>query len=141
MVSFFTGQWHGDGAFGNGKKISANVSYRLALDSTWLIETHRDVLPNKYKSISIWGVDPSSGRFVANIFDNSGDHRTFESNGWQAGKLVLSTKEYWPGKGNVFEHFIYERKTGRSFRMTFEVSKDGKNWIMIDTLIFQKINQ
>lgn len=139
MVSFFTGQWHGDGAFANGKKISANVSYKLNLDSSWLIEKHKDVLPNKYKSISMWGTDASNGGFIAIVIDNSGGHRNFVSDGWQSGKLVLSTKEYLKGQGNVFEQFIYQKKSADSFKMAFEISKDGTNWKLVDSLLFRKV--
>jgi hypothetical protein len=141
MLSFFRGQWHGEGAFANGKKISANVSYELSLDSSWMIENHEDVPPNQYKSVSMWGTDASNNQFIAYVFDNSGNHRKFVSNGWQPGKLILSTKEYWKGQGNVFEHFIYEEKSWDSFKMSFEVSKDGEKWEMVDSLLFRKISQ
>jgi len=140
MLSYFTGQWKGDGAFANGKKISANVSYKLSLDSTWLVEKHADILPNRYKSVAMWGADSSGNRLMAYVFDNSGGHRKFVSTGWQAGKLVLSTKEFMKGRGNIFEHFIYEKRSAGSFRMTFEVSRDGKEWKLVDSLLFQKIN-
>jgi len=31
---------------------------------------HTDVPPNKYKALSMWGVDGLSGQFVAYSFDN-----------------------------------------------------------------------
>ena len=140
MISFFTGEWQGDGTFANGKPISSNVSFTLSLDSSWLIENHEDIPPNKYKAVSMWGIDPSNSRFIAFIFDNSGGHRKFDSDGWQAGKLVLSTKEYVKGRGNIFEHFIYEEKSNESFKMTFEVSWDGTTWTLVDSLLYSKVN-
>ena len=140
IISFFTGEWHGGGKFANGKTISANASFTISLDSSWLIENHEDIPPNKYKAVSMWGIDPANSRFIAFIFDNNGGHRKFYSDGWQAGKLVLSTKEYVKGRGNVFEHFIYEEKSNESFKMTFEVSRDGTTWKLIDSLMYRKVN-
>jgi len=43
MVKFFEGSWIGEGQFKNGKKISAQASFQLSLDSCWLIYTHRSI--------------------------------------------------------------------------------------------------
>lgn len=139
MISFFTGEWQGDGTLADGKQITANLSFKISLDSSWLIENHEDIPLNKYKAFSMWGIDPSNSRFIAYIFDNNGGYRKFDSDRWQEGKLILSTKEYLKGRGNIFEHFIYEKKSGESFKMTFEVCRDGTNWKLVDSLLFRKI--
>lgn len=81
LLNFFAGRWSGEGAFSNGAKIAAEVSFSLSLDSSWLVYEHRDRLPNNWKATSYWGVDGVSGRFVAYCFDNFQGHRSFESNG------------------------------------------------------------
>src|SRR5580692_5395966 len=55
LVAFFLGEWKGDGAFANGRKISATIDFRLTLDSVWLVNEHQDVPPNNYKATNYWG--------------------------------------------------------------------------------------
>jgi hypothetical protein len=167
LVSFFTGEWKGEGAFANGRPIAATLSFRLSLDSAWLVSDHADVPPGSYKATSYWGVDAGTGQFVCSIFDNFHGHRSFamvasaknghqsnESNdgpsadrpavdkvassGWATGRLVLTTQSNVPGAGTYFEHFIYERQSDTQFRMTYETSRDAITWRMGDSLLFTK---
>jgi hypothetical protein len=138
LLNFFVGNWTGRGEFANGKKISANLSFELSLDSTWLVSKHTDILPNKYKAISMWGVDAVSEQFVAYTFDNFRGNRKFVSNGWKNGKLILTTQEYYPQRGLMFQHFIYKKLSDNSFKMTYEISSDGISWTLGDYLIFKK---
>ena len=138
FINFFVGNWSGEGEFGNGKKISANVTFKMTLDSNWLIYTHTDIPPAQYISSSMWGVDKFSGQFVAYLFDNFQGHRKFSSNGWKDGTLILTTNEYSPENGLIFQHFLYEKLSEKSFKMTFEISKDGIIWKMINYLVFNK---
>ncbi|MBO0932575.1 hypothetical protein [Fibrella aquatilis] len=138
FVNFFVGSWAGDGEFPNGKKISANLTFELTLDSSWISYEHTDKLPNRYKALSMWGVDMLSGQFVAYTFDNFHGHRKFVSDGWKDNKLILTTNEYYPQRGLLFQHFIYEKLTDKSFKMTYETSKDGITWKLGDFLVFSK---
>jgi hypothetical protein len=138
FVRFFVGNWTGDGEFASGKKISADLTFKLSLDNCWLIYEHTDKLPNKYKALSMWGVDSASGEFVAYTFDNFQGHRKFASDGWKEGKLILTTNQFIPKRGQVFQHFIYEKLSDKSFKMTFETSNDGLKWKMVDYLTFTK---
>jgi hypothetical protein len=138
MVSFFSGEWKGEGAFANARPIAATLSFRLSLDSAWLVSDHADLPPNDYKATSYWGVDATTGQFVATVFDNFHGHRNFASSGWAAGRLVLTTESFAPGAGTYFEHFIYERKSDTQFRMTYETSRDGIAWQVGDSLLFTK---
>ncbi|GHM99125.1 hypothetical protein WSM22_06150 [Cytophagales bacterium WSM2-2] len=138
FINFFVGNWAGEGEFASGKKISADLSFKLSLDSTWITYEHTDKLPNKYKALSMWGVDAQTGQFVAYAFDNFHGHRKFASNGWKDGKLILTANEFYTQAGLVFQHFIYEKLTDKSFKMTFETSKDGISWKMGDYLVFNK---
>lgn len=136
MMRLFLGNWKGDGAFANGKKIAATVSFRLALDSAWLVCEHRDVPPNTYAATLFWGVD--QGKFVAYGFDNFGGHREFASAGWLDGKLELRRPAEAPGGVKYVERFVYERLSADSFRMTYEVSRDGTKWQLGDSLVFTR---
>ena len=40
LVSYFSGEWTGEGAFAGGKPISADLSFHLSLDSAWLVYEH-----------------------------------------------------------------------------------------------------
>lgn len=136
--NFFVGHWAGDGEFLSGKKIAADLTFKLSLDSSWIICEHADKIPNRYKALSMWGVDMLSGQFVAYSFDNFHGHRKFVSDGWKDNKLVLTTNNYSPQRGLVFEHFLYEKLSGNSFKMTYETSKDGITWKLGDYLVFNK---
>lgn len=168
LVNFFCGQWKGEGTFSNGRPIAAGLSFRLSLDSAWLVCEHRDEPPNpgwttgpsakgqtsaigaggpifsgrsdgpKYKATLFWGVDASTGQFTAFAFDNFHGHRQFGSNGWVDGRIVLTTQSFAPGAGVYFEHFIYERVSATSFRMTYETSRDAITWRMGDSLVFSR---
>jgi hypothetical protein len=137
LVHFFVGHWAGKGQFSNGTPIEADVLFRLDLDSSWLVYEHRDRAPNSYRANSMWGVD-QSGQFVGYTFDNFHGHRQWMSNGWAGGKLILSGVTGM-GAAVLFEHFIYERISPTQFKMTYEGSRDGINWILGDWLVFTKV--
>lgn len=138
LINFFVGNWSGDGEFANGKKIAAELTFKMSLDSSWITGEHTDKLPNRYKALTLWGVDIMSGQFVAYSFDNFAGHRKFDGNGWKDGKLILTTNDYYPQRGLVFQHFIYEKLSDKTFKMTYETSKDGITWKLGDYLIFNK---
>ncbi len=160
LLNFFIGNWSGEGAFANGNKIAADLSFSLSLDSCWLVYEHRDRAPHHYKATSMWGVDGQSGEFVAYCFDNFQGHRMFEVTeqregyeqgrarntaltkfGWRDGRLILSHHGWLPKLGLYFEHFIYERMGDRSFKMSYETSRDGISWQLGDSLRFTKAGE
>lgn len=138
LISFFAGDWRGEGEFANGKKIAADVSFRVSLDSCWLTYEHTDQLPNRYKSLSVWGADKATGEFIAWSFDNFNGHREWTARGWASGKLVLSSHSCNPVADLVSEHFIYEKTSANTFKMTYEVARDGIHWREGDHLIFTR---
>ena len=138
MLQFFLGTWTGEGEFANGKKIAATLQFKLTLDSSWLSSEHTDLPPNRFKAISMWGVDRQTGQFLAYTFDSFNGHRSFVSEGWKNNKLGLTTQEYYTGRGLMFQHFIYEKLDDKRFKMTYEASPDGITWKMVDYLVFTR---
>jgi hypothetical protein len=138
FIKFFEGTWVGTGQFSNGKKIEAEASFKLSLDSCWLIYTHNDKLPNRYKAISVWGIDNSTGKFIDYVFDNFHGHTLFTSEGWDSAGLILICKETEPGAKTFFQRFSYLKIDADKFKMSYEVSNDGISWKLGDSLIFVK---
>ena len=138
LVRYFVGEWKGEGAFANGRRIEATLSFHLSLDSAWLVSDHVDVPPGPYKATGWWGVDAGTGQFVAIVFDNFHGHRSFATRGWAGGRMVLMTESYAPGVGTYFEHFIYERLSDTQFRMSYETSADAVTWRLGDSLVFTR---
>lgn len=133
-LKFFIGEWSGEGEFANGKKISADVSFKFKLDSSWIEYQHTDRPPNRYSALSIWGYDKASGKFVSQVFDNFGGSRKFTSAGWEGSKFILTYDTPKP----PYQRFIYERLDAGSFKMTYEMSQDGTTWKMGDYLVFKR---
>jgi hypothetical protein len=138
LIQFFQGNWNGEGKFSNGRPISASLKFQLTLDSAWLVCEHIDKAPSTYKANLYWGTDLLNGNFTAYAFDNSHGHRQFSSEGWKENKLILYNEQEIPGRGKFIQHFIYEKQDDTTFKMTYETSKDGKEWRMIDYLVFKK---
>jgi len=145
LVQFFSGEWTGTGEFASGKKIEADVSFRSDLDNQWLVYRHNDCAPGIYKAIGMWGTEYTSKQFVMVINNNFGGSRLFSSEGWRDGKIVFlkrNTITTQPtavvGQPINQERFTFERQADGTFKMTYEVSKDGTNWRIGDYLIFKK---
>lgn len=138
FVKFFEGAWVGSGQFSNGKKIEADASFNLSLDSCWLIYTHTDRSPNRYKAISVWGIDKSTGKFMDYVFDNFHGHRLFTGDGWNTARLILTSKEITPAATTFFQRFTYLKIDADRFTMSYEVSNDSISWKLGDSLVFVK---
>ena len=76
LVEYFKGAWHCDGAFSNGRPISATMEFADLLDGAWVTMTHHDVPPSSHHAFSIWGVAPTGG-MLSIIADNRGGMRRF----------------------------------------------------------------
>lgn len=137
ILNFFCGEWKGSGAFSNGNKIDASLAIQKQLDDNWLKIEHNDLPPNKFKAISYWGID-EKGQFVAYMFDNFKSHRFFQTEGWIKNKLILINDKAGPESKN-FERFVYEKIDDNTFKMKYEVSKEGQKWYLIDFLEFQRV--
>jgi hypothetical protein len=114
MAKFFVGNWSGEGQFANGKKIAADVSFSLSVDSSSLIYVHADKPPNVYKATSAWGIDKLTRKFVTHIISNFSGHPEFTSEGWKSGQIIFTNSANIPARGVFYQHFICERISERS---------------------------
>ena len=138
LVGFFSGAWTCVGEFSNGKKIQADLNFTPELDGSWLLYRHSDRPPGRFKSISMWGVDQTSGRLISSAQDNSGGTRLFTSQGWKNHSVTFESAPILD-RTPLKERFLYERQAPDSFKMTYEVaSKDGR-WKLGDYLVCKKL--
>ncbi|HLJ91265.1 MAG TPA: hypothetical protein VKZ53_30990 [Candidatus Angelobacter sp.] len=137
LAAFFAGKWRGEGQFANGNKIEADVAFTLELDGHSLVYRHDDRPPNGFHALATWSLDPGTRKFTMFMNDNFGGARVFTSDGWQDETLIF-TKTTMQTKPSLQERFRYNRLSSTTFQMTYEVSGDGKNWQMGDTLRFTK---
>ncbi len=137
MAEFFVGEWEGHGEFSSGKKIEADVSFTMELDNQRLLYRHADRLPNRYKALGTWGYDQETNKFVMFVQDNFGGSRLFESDGWKDGKVVF-LKDVPATAAAYPERFTFEAKAPNLFKMTYEASREGKNWKVGDYINFKR---
>lgn len=138
MTGFFTGQWACDGAFANGKPISATMEFAEVAGGGWLSAVHDDVPPQSYHATALWGVAPAGG-VVGHIADSGGGMRRFvAAEGWKDGRIVLA-RDTTLKTGRYAERFVYARESATTFRMTYETQRDtATTWRMGDTLLCTK---
>lgn len=137
LAAFFSGEWEGAGQFSNGKEIKADVKFSSELDKQWLLYSHQDRAPNKYKAMGMWGFERASNKFVMILQDNFGGARHFESDGWKDGKVVFVNNVTTPTI-SYLERFTFERQSEKSFKMTYEINKSGSEWKLGDYLVFTR---
>lgn len=138
LMAFFSGEWTGAGKFASGKKIEADASFKADLDNQWLVYRHIDRAPNNYKTFGTWGFDRETGKFVMLASDNFGGARLFVSDGWRDGRIVF-LKSSLLAPVTFYERFTFEKQSDKTFKMTYESSRDGQQWRLGDYLIFKKI--
>ena len=137
MAVFLKGQWTGSGKFSNGKDINADVEFSPVLDGQWLLYSHQDRDPGKYKALGMWGFERGSQKFVMIVQDNFGGTRRFESDGWKDGKVTFVNNVNTPALSYA-ERFTFERINENSFKISYETNRDGKEWRLGDYLIFTR---
>ena len=137
MAAFFNGEWTGSGKFASGRDIAADEEFKPVLDNQWLMYSHQDRSPNKYKSLAMWGFERSTQRFVMIVQDNFGGTRRFESDGWKDGKIVFLNNVSTPTLSYA-ERFTFEKIDERSFKMSYETNRDGKEWRLGDYVVFTR---
>jgi hypothetical protein len=75
---------------------------------------------------------------VSLIHDSSGGVRLFRAPGWTDGAVVFESRPLLAPTLRTRERFTYRRESERSFRMTYEVSRDGSTWQMGDYLVCER---
>jgi hypothetical protein len=137
MVAYFSGRWTCAGQFSNGKPIEAGMSFAPVLEGKWLEQTHTDRAPNTFQAISMWGVDGASGEGFSMLFDNFGGARRFESSGW-SNRSISFERSSLPADPARRERFTYRAEADGTFRMSYDITRDGKEWRMVDTLLCRR---
>ena len=130
-LSFFLGTWHCSGSFpSTGKRISSTMRFESDLGGAAIVKHHDDDPPNAYHAIEVWNYSASDARFNAGISDNFGGFRHFISDGWHDGVLTWTSA---PEVG-LLQKFVYTRLSDTSMRVDWQASRDGKTFIVGDTL-------
>ena len=127
---FFLGRWDCAGPFASGKPIASHMRYASDLAGQALVKHHDDVPPGSYRAIESWSLAPQAGTFAMAVLDNFGGARRFTSDGWHGRSLT------WLGDSQVqpAQRFVYTRLDDRRYRVDWESARDGKAFVVGDTL-------
>jgi hypothetical protein len=130
-LDYFQGSWHCEGVFpASGRHIASRMRYARDLQGAALVKHHDDIAPASYRAIEAWGYDAKGGRYEAAILDSSGSARRFASLGWQRDALA------WDSAAEVVpaQRFVYVRLDEQHYRVDWEISPEGKGFVVGDTL-------
>lgn len=130
-MDYFTGAWNCAGSFpSTGKTIASAIRFDPDLGGHAMVKHHDDVPPAVYHAIEVWLPHEDGHDFREVIVDNFGGLRHFHSDGWQSNTLI------WQSAADVapIQRFVYVRTDDNTFRLDWEVSKDGKDYKVGDTL-------
>jgi hypothetical protein len=137
MFAYLAGRWSCEGAFANGNRLAADLSWTPRLGGRWLELHHADRAPGRFEATAQWGTDPATGTMVSVMFDIGGGVRLFTApEGWTNRTVVFETHELLaPPRGR--ERFTWRAESDTTLRMTWEVNRNG-NWVMGDWLLCTK---
>jgi len=130
-LDYFVGNWVCSGVFpSSGKTIASTMRYASDLQGTALLKHHDDTAPGIYRAVEAWGYDDQAKRFNATIMDNFGGARCFSADGWKRDVLT------WSSAADVTptQRFVYTRIDQQRFRVDWDVSKNGADFVVGDTL-------
>ncbi|MFC5741186.1 hypothetical protein [Dyella tabacisoli] len=131
-LDYFVGDWTCSGVFPtSGKRITSQMRYEHDLQDAALLKHHDDTLPPaRYHAIEAWGYDGKAQRFNATILDNFGGARRFSSDGWKQNQWTwTSAAELQPA-----QRFVYVRLDQHSYRVDWEMARNGADFVVGDTL-------
>jgi len=135
-MNSFIGEWSCEGEFAsNHAKIQSTISFSAELDGAWLQVRHKDLPPNRYLSLEMWGYDKDAGdakKYVAIIHDNFGGVRLFTSSGLTGASLTWTGDTLLAGK-KTLQRFSYQMENSTAMNVKWEVSV-GENWRLGDEL-------
>ena len=138
LSRFYEGSWKGAGEFANGRKVEATVSFRRDSICSCLVFRHEDLPPGQWKSTGMWNLAKAERRLFAFYNDAFSGARLFTSDRWTDTKLVLLREMPAAASKTRFERFIFEIQGQNTYKMTWEISPDGKSWKLGDYLVFRR---
>ncbi len=141
VFHYFAGTWSGAGEFASGKKIEADVSFSLDLDNTFMLYRHTDRLPNKFKSVAMWGIERKAKKLSMVMTDNFGSIRLFSANGWQDDEIVFADSlpiSAVSSSTERQERFIFKKIDADTFKMTYESNTSNAGWKLGDFIVFKR---
>jgi len=126
----FVGRWNCSGHFASGKAIASHMEYAADLGGNALLKHHVDRPPASYRAVESWSQVPHAGRYAMVVLDSFGGARRFTSAGWRGPVLT------WQGDAQVqpAQRFVYTRLDDRTYRIDWELARNGKRFMMGDTL-------
>lgn len=107
-----------------------------------LIYVHDDAPPGRFHSTALWS-SRNSTSFMTET-NSSGGYRVFAATEVSKEKIVFTSRgqldDVVGGTGNALrqERFIYEVTSPDSYRMRFEVVRDGGAWSQVDFVDFKR---
>jgi hypothetical protein len=137
-LSFFVGHWECDGEFIASKKpTAAHVDVTADLDGNWLMFRWDDKTPGKFHAVEFWGYNKGEKHFSNFIYDNYGGVRLFETKAID-GETLTWVGDMLPGatgaEAQINQRFVLERKTAKSFVISYDTRKPQADWVTMDRL-------
>jgi uncharacterized protein DUF1579 len=137
-LSFFVGHWDCDGEFIASKKpTAAYVEVTADLDGNWLMFRWDDKTPGKFHAVEFWGYNKGEKHFSNFIYDNYGGVRLFETKAID-GETLTWVGDMLPGatgaEAQINQRFVLERKTAKSFVISYDTRKPQADWVTMDRL-------
>lgn len=130
-MNYFLGTWDCAGKFpSTGKAIASTIRFNRDSSVKAIVKRHDDRPPSPYHAMELWVYQPTTAAFSAAIADNFGGVREFHSTGWQGDELT------WQSASGVspIQRFVYHRIDAGTFRLDWDVSQDGSQYVVGDTL-------
>jgi hypothetical protein len=137
-LSFFVGHWACEGEFIASKKpTAAYVDVTSDLDGQWLMFRWDDKAPGKFHAVEFWGYNKGEKHFSNFIYDNYGGVRLFESKAVD-GETLIWVGDMLPAtsgaEAQINQRFVLERKTAKSFVISYDTHKPQADWVTMDRL-------
>jgi hypothetical protein len=129
-MDYFIGTWDCAGDFpSSGKAIASTIRFDRDLAVKGIVKHHDDRPPSIYHATELWVYQSAAATFNGAIADNFGGVREFQSTGWQGDQLTWQSTGVKPA-----QRFVYRRIDDRTFRLDWDVSPKGAQYVVGDTL-------
>ena len=138
LFSSLAGQWSCQGGFPSGRSLSADLRFEPLLGGRALGFEHVDRAPGLYWQRSTWAADSKTRGIVSSALTGSQKDpivvpALFVSTSWTTNRIELDadTVKKPPFTPN---RFTYTVDSGRTLKMTWELSRNGA-WVLGDSLV------